>query len=723
MMSENSSQAETKKVKVPDGMSQRALFARRKWVVVITAISCLLIYPVASVIAFISTINLNMFDTSVPMGVRLVNVFNTLISGNLVGFAAAVLLAVLTATQGFAYLFNRATVDFYESSPHTKKERFTAIYVNGLLIFYISITVSFILCFLSAGVMGAMNSAMIPQGIIQLLELMLLYSAVYSISTVASMLSGNLLVSMLLNGFLLLVEDVFYMAVDACGVTYYATWFNGNGEDRLHFFSPMACYITNHMPEFYSGTEPFGMTLVRSHIEKNLGFDIKLLLFFIIFTVVAFLLYKKRPMESAGRPFVYVRVGYAVKMIIAVFTALFTAIMMENVTGGDVPVVFAGVIISSALICVMMQALLIDGNAKKKLYHIAISSAVIIAVVIVCRFDLTGYENYIPSENSIESCGLMSYDNNCLPYYEKNDYGVYEEIYDGEKRLNLMMLKNISYVVELARTGQRLKSEYDRTYNGFARAYMLDLEEDEINGPNGWNYVVAYNLKNGKTVYRVIYIPVDTDTALLDRITTSPEYRSTVFQCEEDFVNVVASAGEHHKLSFYNGCRESKMIDGTYIRDFMEAYKKDIDEKYSYSVSRFHLSKGTVQFTGDDDYQDYISGDIFYLNYPVYDDYENTVAFLKQHGIYMDEQVPLDVIDSIRVTQTDEDGNSEVTEYESEEEIEKLMPKLYTDFGMWEWQEPNLVDYDRQAEIFTKKMVYEDEYFGSENYTLYFLNE
>ena len=126
MMSENSLQAEKKNVKKYDSMSQRALFMRRKWVVLITIVSCLMIYPVSLVIGLISTINLNMFDAGVPVGIKLVNTFNLMLGNNIVGFMATAVLAVLSATQGFSYLFNRVTADFYESSPHTKKQRFRA---------------------------------------------------------------------------------------------------------------------------------------------------------------------------------------------------------------------------------------------------------------------------------------------------------------------------------------------------------------------------------------------------------------------------------------------------------------------------------------------------------------------------------------------------------------------------------------------------------------------
>ena len=404
--------------------------------------------------------------------------------------------------------------------------------------------------------------------------------------------------------------------------------------------------------------------------------------------------------------------------------SLFTEIILENLTAGDVWVVIIGVIVCAALFCTLFQTMLIDGNVKKKLYHIPVSALLIIAVVIVCRFDLIGFENYIPSENSVESCAIASYDNNGLSHFEKNEYGVYEEQYDCSGVLNKMNLRNVSDVMELARVGQRIKSEEDRSYNGFAKSYTQDFEEDEdVSYTDGWNYVVLYKLKSGKKVYRVIRIPVDTDTDLMDRITTSAEYRSAMLQSDDDFVNALMAASDHHKLGFYNGCRESEKIDGAFIREFISAYEKDINEKYSYSLSRFKCPAGFVQYNMDDDYYDYTFGQTYYLSYPVFEDYENTMAFLRQHDIYFEETLPLDVIECLRVNEVDEDGNEEPREYTSSEEIAELMSRLYGDSGMWEWQPPNLIDYSRSVDVFTKKEVYGDEYFRGETYTMYFLNE
>jgi len=723
-MSENSLQAEKKNVKKYDSMSQRALFMRRKWVVLITIVSCLLIYPVSLVIGLISTINLNMFDAGVPVGIKLVNTFNLMLGNNIVGFMATAVLAVLSATQGFSYLFNRVTADFYESSPHTKKQRFRALFVNGLLIYYIPIIISFVLCFPAAALMGAMHPAMILQGIIQLLELMLLYSAVYSICIVGAMLSGNILTAMLFDLFLLLIEDVTFMAIDACGSNYFATWYDGSTADRTHFFSPLACYLKTHMPDPYFGSRPFTSQVMMAHIMKSWPDDLRLLVIFGIFAALGLLLYKKRPIECAGRGFVFIVTGYILKVIGAFYISLFTAIMLENITGGDVFVVFAGVLISSAIVCIMVQVLMIDGSAKKKLYHVAISALAVIAIVIVCRFDLIGFENYIPSENSIDSCALMNFNDSGFSYFEKDDYGAYEEQYDGRYILNRMKLKNVADVIELAREGQRLKCENERMYKGFSRSYYDDFEEMDVSFSNNWNYVVLFNLKNGKKVYRMISIPVDVDATLMDRITSSDEFRSAILQCEDDFVNELKnSAGKNHTLMFYNGCRESKRIDGTLIGEFLDAYEKDIKTKYSYSDSRFNMPKGSVQFNEKDDNTDYIFDQSYFLNYPVFEDYDNTIAFLKQHDIYFDELIPLEMVDSIRVTKTGDDGEEKETEYTSETEISELMPKLYSDYGTWDWQDPGYVDYERQADVTTKRDIYEDEYFKGETYTLYFLSE
>ena len=52
-----------------------------------------------------------------------------------------IILAIITGIQGFYWIYKTRSVDFYESQPMSRKERFWQIYVNGILLYCVPMLV------------------------------------------------------------------------------------------------------------------------------------------------------------------------------------------------------------------------------------------------------------------------------------------------------------------------------------------------------------------------------------------------------------------------------------------------------------------------------------------------------------------------------------------------------------------------------------------------------
>ena len=84
-----------------------------------------------------------------------------------------------------------------------------------------------------------------------------------------------------------------------------------------------------------------------------------------------------------------------------------------------------------------------------------------------------------------------------------------------------------------------------------------------------------------------------------------------------------------------------------------DAYRKDVLEHYSYELARDTLPIGTVRIEGDYSYSTYYTtGNVQYLmiDLNVYENYENTINYLKETGIYLDNDIDIDNVASIEVT-------------------------------------------------------------------------
>ena len=212
-------------------------------------------------------------------------------------------------------------------------------------------------------------------------------------------------------------------------------------------------------------------------------------------------------------------------------------------------------------------------------------------------------------------------------------------IYDGvEAASHYMMLTDIADVTSLARMGQ----EY--TIN-----HQMDGENTATTAPKQTTYqiVVLYRMKNGRRIYRQFTIPADTDASLLDRITSSEEYRKGYFNFlhDEGYLNFTTDGRITYDSEWNADWAGSNGNSGISDEDYAglkKALSKDAAQ-YCYSKAREEGPIGMIQLARrkpgsgmagntSDDTTDSLS----ILVYPFY---QNTIQWLKDAGIWS-EPVP-----------------------------------------------------------------------------------
>ena len=124
-----------------------------------------------------------------------------------------------------------------------------------------------------------------------------------------------------------------------------------------------------------------------------------------------------------------------------------------------------------------------------KFWEIAAAAILAAGIFVMFRYDLLGYDRYVPKESEVESAALYVYNDNS--FYYPMEQNAEESTGDETHVLEDMKLTDISSVLAVTGPGMELQRE----------------ESDDSNAVKGWGAEVCYRMKDGRKVYRSITIP------------------------------------------------------------------------------------------------------------------------------------------------------------------------------------------------------------------------
>lgn len=104
-------------------------------------------------------------------------------------------LAVYIAVQGFSYLHSRRKIDLYHSVPVSARRRFVVIYGNGLVIYLLPAVCAALLGVIMGAAQGALTARGLAEGGLAFLMTFMYFLVVYTISVLAVMLTGNMVIT------------------------------------------------------------------------------------------------------------------------------------------------------------------------------------------------------------------------------------------------------------------------------------------------------------------------------------------------------------------------------------------------------------------------------------------------------------------------------------------------------------------------------------------------
>ena len=679
---------------------------RRIWVWVLVALVFMLLFPVYTAININQVMSrmedyLNMYGAA-GQGILYMEIIDTMkatLGTSVLIFGATVGTAVISAIQGFSWLYSRKKIDFYMGMPVKRKKRFLVIWLNGILLYVIPYLCGLVISMLIATGNGGMNASVVKIALGAFMLHIGLYLAVYHLALLAVMMTGNVIVTLLGFGVFCAYEYIVRM-VDYAYRSLFFKYFSYYGYEEVPLLSPFSMYAG------LLDNQGFG-------VKADAGWIAGLMAFIIVTGLLVYICYLKRPAEAAGKAMAFRMTKPVIKILIVIPAALALGIIVSDSIGFNprenmdgIGYLIFTIVLGVVLGCCMIQVIYefdIKGILHKK-RHIVISGVITAFLFMIYRYDMLEFDSYVPQPEKVESVAFIpnGYDTiNAGSSYCVFDEGEIEYLSAEEYGGSRMKLQNVTEVCELAKYSMQ---EYDK----------IDFFDDEqMNEDIGcWsNATVIYRLKNGREVYRSLWVNVDDEktTQLLDRVIGTKEFKEGYMPGYSEALEASLDTNSKYKveISYGNGIYSQKLGKEN-LKELLEMYRKDLEnanftnikESAPIGVVSVELREQVSAYRGE---RTYYVGDFGMNIYPVY---ENCIEYLEEKGYYMESQVRKEDIMQIQVINYNSEANARIREQQlTQAGADTILSpgaeevRVYYDYGDSEISTRVQVDYTEEADI------------------------
>lgn len=542
-------------------------------------------------------------------------------------FSITVILAVLCAVQGYAMLFSEKKTAFYLGMPITRKNLFWNNYLCGFVAAVVPCTISRIVCYFFRSDTAERPGYLLLMGIVVNIAGFLF---IYHLVIIIILLTGRLIAAVIGTVLLAIYGDILIgYSVEKYSQVFFETYYRSNILDGVKMYlTPGSLY------EAVTGKNEFGAYEEWIFSDKAVYFTV-LLILVVLTLAAAYLLFKFRPAESAGKTLAFRRSKGMIKAFIAIPFSLLCGYFVQKmaVGGTSLPLLMLGVILGAFLINGTLEVLY-QSDIRGVLSHKR--TAVFVAAIGICiaisfYFDLAKYDSYCPDPDEIHSLALS------VESVERKEA-------DENLPLDFMNL-----------TGG------DKTR---ALDWLKSIQNNKAKKPLAY-VTAAYKKSDTDIIYRKYQVSDEKQLDKFAPVYQNKEYkRATIPLAMEEKAGrqffTWSNGAETYRLSY--GEEENQQLLDCFHEDLSELEFEEIKETAPISYLRLGDWSGG-------------SGRMGYI----YPSFHRTIDFLKQRGIPADKALNDYDIVRIEVTPKKEEGQAEADKPFSvtkEEEIEEMKQEL-----------------------------------------------
>ncbi len=649
-----------------------------------------------------------MMESSVsePDMMRLVGVYKDYIGVNNLFLAFIfTVLAILVAISGFSYLYSKKKVDLYHSLPVKRETLFFIKTINSILIVLVPFTVSAVISLLiiSANV-ADVGLAMAVFTAIAQWSILFIFN--YLVVILAVMFTGNMLIGTL-----------------ACFFFYF-------------YFPFLSFLIMGFQKEFFKTYYSSGFILEKIWANmssifimfniSNIGVAQSVIIAAVGSVVLFFsdlLLYKKRSSESAGKSMAFNITKLPIKFMTVIFLSMLMYLVSYQIMNESIYWGIFGAVVSALITHCTME--IIYNQDFKKIFarKIEMLLCMVISLVFIAIFqwDILGYDRYLPKADDIESVAVISdiLENNITQYYYKMKVTQYpgspdideteyvDSTYIDKDLMKRMNIEDKDAVLDLAQKCiEGTMDVDDNYYMDVDDNYYMDVDDNYyIGGGEFQRVLISYKLKSGRSVQREYYMNYRSIAEQLGEIYDGENFKKTIYPIlSEDAADIVSvdynGIGNDDKhIMLKDKAIKTKLIE-TYKKELTEFKFEERVESYPFASIRFNdkamqkaldvdlgiLKRDGIAVENIDTAYAQSMNSVGY--YPLYPEFSETIALLRELGADVLEKMPAQDIDRIEIfydvegIKEDTDGKDNyVSEHRNvvisdEKDIEKVLDKL-----------------------------------------------
>ena len=672
---------------------------RRGWTFVLCAAVMLLLGPVFLSVNLTGLYNGGAFgsQTSEEMDLMMRTAFVSHIGFSQIWVFPALFFAVLFAVQGFCWLYSRQKMDLYMSVPVSSVKRYVMIWGNGIVCYAGLSFTGLLLCWATGAVFGVMSCYAAAQSMAAWAFQMLAFLAMYHVSLVAVMLTGNVLTALLGCVVLFSYEPAMRILYNHLKTMFYYSYCSADAERmmRLPWLSPFAgtldlfervCYRDGYLV----GVPGTGGLTWQFGIQTGL-----LVICAASAGIFAYWLYRKRKTESYHRSVAFSPLAAVLELALLVPFGMAAGMAVAKMSGDSGIFLFGGCLLGTvcghAMIRLVYKRELKEVLGGKAVFAVSLTAAA--CFLGLFRFDWTGYDSYIPASREVRAVSVSlesdysAFGNYEEPLWEGGSVDMEEELLEKMASENTETIESVLWLAKKWR---------DKGMPGTVRDFEAGADTGYISEGAGKNenlrrWVVCYTMQGGRKVYRRFFADMEADQDKIDIIMKDPSYQRVRYQI---FSPMFEERLGEMKISFADGRTET--LYTAEKGELLEALRTDF-RQYGYSLISDSIPEGKICFELKNKEGGQDSTRIW--EYPLYKSFEKTGEVLARNGIEVRDWQTLycaDEVDEIRISYYHYEGKNkglfegeklpeqEITAvFTDRDQVEELLKALYSEELSW----------------------------------------
>lgn len=310
-----------------------------------------------------------------------------------------IVMAIVCGIAMFAYLHTRQKVDFYHSLPISRTKLFVNNYLTGVIFAVSSYAVMLVIALACAFAMGfgaAVDWSAIGGAVVSHLIVFLL---LYALTVLTTVVCGNTVISLLLLAWVMLSPMLVYMLYSGLCNKFYQTY-------TMQSVDMKAVFHLAPVVQFFSLD---GLRYERvEYVEQTsaLGLLLVYLVAAVAVTVLSWYLFRIRKSERAGVALAFTPAKLPIKVYMCLIMGVAFGLGFGMIAGDFW--FWVGLVLGAVLchwIVEMIYAFDFHAIFAKPV-HLAAILVVLFAGTLCMRFDVTGYDTWLPDRNSIQAVSI-----------------------------------------------------------------------------------------------------------------------------------------------------------------------------------------------------------------------------------------------------------------------------------------------------------------------------